>query len=41
VGQGKGKDWARNKDRDRGRDKDEDGYEDEGIPSNVFESVNK
>jgi hypothetical protein len=35
------KDGARNEGRDRGRDEDEDRDGDEGIPSNIFEYVNK
>jgi hypothetical protein len=38
---GEGKDRAGHEGRDRGRDEDEDRYRDEGIPSNVFEYVNK
>jgi hypothetical protein len=30
-----------NKDRDRGMDEDEDGGEDIGIPSNLFQYMNK
>jgi hypothetical protein len=35
------KEGARNEGRDRGGDEDEDRDGDEGIPSNIFEYVNK
>jgi hypothetical protein len=41
VGQNKGKDGARNEDRDRDGDEDEGRGEGKGIPSSLFEYVNK